>query len=208
MADCKISNMIRKKLDTFEQMVLLVLCSYLFIRLWPDSFSDLKPYLLLLMISEGVVVVLVLIRAPTNNISFSLRDWLVAFTCSFLPLLIIDGGRTFMPEIGVSIIFLGMLIHIGAKLCLLRSFGIVPANRGVKVNGFYSYIRHPMYAGYFLTHFGYLLAAPALWNFVIYSTVWILLLYRIVAEEKILSLSSDYKDYINRVPYRLIPGIF
>ncbi len=34
------------------------------------------------------------------------------------------------------------------KVLLGLSFGVVAANRGVKIGGPYSFIRHPMYAGY------------------------------------------------------------
>lgn len=208
MTNCDVLERNHRNLDILEQVVLLVLCTCLFFRLWPRSFSEVKLYLLLLLISEGIVVILLLIRRPTGNISYSLKDWFVAFSGSFLPLLINSGGDPFLPNVGVTLILLGLLIHIGAKLCLFRSFGIVPANRGVKIKGFYAYVRHPMYAGYFLTHLGYLIAAPTLWNFTIYTCVWGLLLYRIFAEERVLLRSLDYKEYIKRVQYRLIPGVF
>ena len=208
MANRNVPKINQRNLDILEQVVLLLLCTSLFVRLYPRSFSEVKLYLLLVLLSEGIVVVLLLIRKPTENISDSLKDWFVAFSGSFLPLLINKGGDPFMPNVGVTLILLGLLIHIGAKLCLFRSFGIVPANRGVKIKGFYAYVRHPMYAGYFLTHLGYLIAAPTLWNFTIYTCVWGLLLYRIFAEERVLLQSLDYKEYIKRVHYRVIPGIF
>ena len=203
-----VHSMSLKILDTLEQVILLILCTGLFVRLWPRSLAEVKLYLVLLLISEGIVVILLLIRKSAEYISNSFKDWLVSFSGSFLPLLISGGGTPFLPKVGVALIFMGLLIHIGAKVCLFRSFGIVPANRGVKVNGLYAYVRHPMYAGYFLTHIGYLIAAPTLWNFSIYFSVWFFLLYRIFAEEKVLLNTSDYKTYVKQVHYRVIPGIF
>ena len=109
---------------------------------------------------------------------------------------------------GAFLLLFGFCIHLGAKLSLFRSFGVVPANRGLKVKGLYSLVRHPMYAGYFLTHIGFLLAVPTLWNFGIYICSWVLMVSRIYLEEELLSRSQDYQEYKKRVPYRIIPGVF
>lgn len=60
-----------------------------------------------------------------------------------------------------------MATHVGAKLCLWRSFGLVAAHRGLKAGGLYAVVRHPMYAGYVISHVGYLLVAPSWWNLAI-----------------------------------------
>lgn len=56
----------------------------------------------------------------------------------------------------------GIGLQLFAKVFLGLSFGVVAANRGVKIGGPYSFIRHPMYAGYTLSHIGLLLAMPSL----------------------------------------------
>ena len=66
---------------------------------------------------------------------------------------------------------LGLLVQIAAKLALWRSFGVVPANRGVKTRGPYRLLRHPMYAGYTLTHIGFLIGFPSLSNTLLYASV-------------------------------------
>ena len=101
-----------------------------------------------------------------------------------------------------------MLTHIGAKLSLQRSFGLVAANRGVKVSGMYVFVRHPMYAGYMMTHIGFFLFAPTLQNFAVYAATWTLLIMRVFAEERILSQDVTYREFQSRVPYRLLPGVF
>jgi protein-S-isoprenylcysteine O-methyltransferase Ste14 len=196
------------KLDIFEQIVVLALYIWFISRLWPGNSAEVKDYLLWLILSESIVVVLLLIRRPTENISISFRDWFIALSGTFLPLLISKGGEPFMPGVGLCLLLWGLFIHLGAKLSLFRSFGIVPADRGVKVKGLYALVRHPMYAGYFCTHLGFLLAAPSLWNFTVYICAWGLLLSRIFAEERLLLRSPDYQEYKNRVSYRIIPGIF
>ena len=177
-------------------------------RLWPASLTEAKPYLLLLILSECMVVIFLIFRRPTEKISINFRDWFVAFTGSFLPLVVSKGGEPWFPTVGFVLLSYGFIIHVGAKLSLRRSFGLVAADRGIKVRGLYAFVRHPMYAGYFLTHIGFLIAGPSLWNFAVYASVWYFLIARIYAEERILTLAPDYRAYKERVRYRIIPGIF
>jgi protein-S-isoprenylcysteine O-methyltransferase Ste14 len=197
-----------RKLDFFEQIVVLALYIWLIIRLWPGTFAELNPYLCLLVLSESIVVFILMIRKPTGNISNNFRDWFIAFSGSLVPLLISKGGELWMPRVGLVLMLWGLFIHVGAKMSLFRSFGIVPADRGVKVRGLYAIVRHPMYAGYLITHIGFLLAAPSLWNFTVYICCWGFLLLRVFAEESLLLRSQDYQKYKKRVQYRLIPGVF
>jgi protein-S-isoprenylcysteine O-methyltransferase Ste14 len=65
-----------------------------------------------------------------------------------------------------------------------------------------------MYAGYMMTHAGFLLIMPTLWNLGVYVVTWALLILRIFAEEKLLSQDPVYRDYAAQVRYRLLPGVF
>lgn len=197
-----------KSLDILEQVVLLALYIWFVSRLWPSSLEEVTVHVSLLLVSESLIVALLLIRKPTENISTRFSDWLVAFSGSFLPLLVRKGEDPIMLYLGTGLMIFGLITHTGAKLSLFRSFGIVPANRGVKAKGLYSIVRHPMYAGYFYTHLGFLLSTPSLWNFAVYACTWGFMIARIFAEEKILFQSPDYQNYVKQVQYRLIPGVF
>ena len=85
-------------------------------------------------------------------------------------------NRGLVPD-PVTAVFVaaGACMVIAAKMTLGRSFGIVPANRGIVATGPYSIIRHPIYAGYLIAHVGFLVAHPTMWNVVILilsDTVW------------------------------------
>ena len=162
----------------------------------------------MLLLSESVVVLLLLLRRQTEQISVNVFDWTIAFSCSFLVLLINQGGDPISYVAGTTLLIFGVAIHLGAKLSLRRSFGIVAANRGVKLNGLYAFVRHPMYTGYILSHIGFLLVEPSFQNLIIYAAVWSLLVMRIFAEERVLSQNADYREFQDRVRYRLFPGIF
>lgn len=176
--------------------------------MWPGTFSEVTISQSVLVFSEGLVVALILIRKRTDYISINPRDWFVAFSGTFLPLLVTRGGDNLIYHFGIFLMIFGLITHVYAKLSLFRSFGVVPANRGVKVKGLYAIVRHPMYAGYLWTHIGYLLSAASLWNLGVYICVWFFMLLRIFAEENLLSQSSEYQKYRKSVRYRLIPGIF
>jgi len=198
----------RREVDILEQIVVLMFYSWFVVRLWPDSFSEAKPYNLAILISESMIIFFLLIRRQTENISTSFHDWLIAFSGTFLPLTISKGGEPWFPQIGIVLLIFGFLTHVGAKLSLRRSFGLVAANRGVKVGGMYAFVRHPMYAGYFMTHLGFFVSSPSFWNLAIYMSVWFFLIARIFAEERVLSLSPEYISYKDRVRFRIFPGIF
>lgn len=196
-----------KWLDRFEQCVLVVVFSALVVRLWPTSWDwDSWSYVLLL-VSEGAVVLLVLLRRSTQSISVRWQDWVIGFAGTFLALGVAGGGPV-LSILGGPLMLIGMCIHIGAKFSLWRSFGVVAANRGVQRQGLYRFVRHPMYAGYVLTHIGFLLVAPSLWNLAIYAAVWALLLLRIQAEERVLRADPEYRALCAAVPFRLAPGIY
>jgi protein-S-isoprenylcysteine O-methyltransferase Ste14 len=99
----------------------------------------------------------------------------------------------------------GALISL---LCLGRSFGLVPANRGIKVGGAYRLVRHPVYACYLISDAGYLLENPTLWNAAILSIVLFIQILRIREEERFLATDAEYRLYRAQVRYRLIPLIF
>ncbi|MBJ9594344.1 MULTISPECIES: methyltransferase family protein [Burkholderia] len=103
---------------------------------------------------------------------------------------------------------IGIAWQLFAKLSLGRSFGLLPANRGVVSTGAYRFMRHPIYTGYLLSEIGFLLANFSTRNLVTIG-VWMLLqIGRISMEERVLSEDADYRAYKATVRYRLIPGVF
>ncbi len=54
----------------------------------------------------------------------------------------------------------------------------------------------------------FLLVNPTVWNLAVYSTCYALQVPRLLAEERLLKETPEYSDYMNKVRYRLIPGVF
>ena len=143
------------------------------------------------------------------------RDWnplsLAITLCGTFYYLAIrtEPGLRLVPELyaaGVQV--LGVVIQVYAKCSLRRSFGLLPANRGVIDFGPYRVIRHPMYLGYIVTDIGFLLANFGRWNVLVTFILWTMQVGRIVQEERLLAKDDTYRRYMSRVRYRLISGLF
>lgn len=208
MSNCAAFASRKRLLDLFEQIAVVALFSWMVARLWPEDFFGAHWYSLLILASEGLVVALLLMRRPTEKISNSPYDWAVGMGGTFLALLVVPGGEPVHAVLGAMFLLSGFAMQLGAKLSLWRSFGVVAANRGVKTVGLYRLVRHPMYAGYLLTHAGFLLLTWSWWNFTLYVTVWMLLALRIKAEESVLRQDPAYAAYTQHVRARIVPGIY
>lgn len=167
--------------------------------------SDPRVYAVLVV--DGIVLAFMLLRRPTTDISLRWADWAWALAATLAPLLLLP-VPPLAPNAGLVLVFAGMAVSLSAKLVLRRSFGIVAANRGVKIGGPYRFVRHPMYAGYVVTHIGTLLLLPHIWNWVLFLLAWTAMAMRIQAEERVLANDPSYADYRQRVRFRLIPGFY
>jgi protein-S-isoprenylcysteine O-methyltransferase Ste14 len=102
----------------------------------------------------------------------------------------------------------GMALAFAAALTLRRSFGVIPANRGVKIHGAYRLVRHPIYAGYILSFCAYVAGNPSLWNVVVLVITVSLCLARIQREERHLSTDPAYRVYCAATRWKLLPFMF
>jgi protein-S-isoprenylcysteine O-methyltransferase Ste14 len=193
-------------LDRIEQGLIVALWVLLLNRV----LHSLNGYAPLVLISETAVMVFVLIRRPTQDISLRLGDWLLAIAATAAPLLIQPGLDMFpgLAPLGLALVLAGNVVQGLAKLSLRRSFGIAPANRGVKSDGLYRFVRHPMYAGYLMVHIGIMILMPSPLNAVLYTIGWWAQILRLRAEEALLGQDAAYRAYTQKVRYRLIPGVF
>lgn len=193
-------------LDRVEQLAIVILWGPFAWRMLGST----NPYASAVMLSEFAVLVFTLLRRPTTAISVDLGDWLLACTATLAPLLLIPADDSFpaLANVGLFLLIVGNVWQCAAKLVLRRSFGIAPANRGVKVNGPYRYMRHPMYAGYLFVHVGVLVVMFSWHNLAIYLIGWAAQIRRLLAEERLLSQDPVYSDYMGQVRWRLLPGIF
>jgi protein-S-isoprenylcysteine O-methyltransferase Ste14 len=190
--------------------LLLGFYGWLVARLLIGYWSNGGVASLLLLPSEGLVVFFILFRRRASELSKRPAEWLLALAATCSPMLVSTGvGDALVPAtVGAAILLLGMLVQLHAKLTLGRSLGCVPAHRGLKLSGPYRFVRHPMYAGYLVSHLAFLLMNPTWWNLAVYAFCYALQIPRLLAEERLLARDTHYRDYQAAVRYRLIPGVF
>lgn len=196
-----------RKLDFLERAVLVILYAFLLQR-FAQAIGQ-SPLNLVYLFTEGLVVMMVLFRRTTDEVSLSPRDWLLAFGGTFAPMLLVPGERiAALPLLPELFLFAGLGVSIAAKLQLRRSFGVVAANRGIKRSGVYALVRHPMYLGYFLTQAGMIVLNFSLWNIAVLA-VWAgCQVARINAEERVLSRDPLYREHMQHTRFRLFPMVY
>src|SRR5207248_11553999 len=112
------------------------------------------------------------------------------------------------PSAGLVLVTLAADLSLVSLLTMGRLCAVRPALIGLVTRGRYRFVRHPMYLSYILADIGYNLQE---WNFVTLLLVlvgWMSLVYRIHAEERLLSQHAEWPAYIVLVRYRLFPGIW
>ena len=188
-----------------ERLFLIPLSLGFILRIVPQLAQH--PHLVLFLVSELVGVALLLLQRR-GEMATGFYPVLVAFFGTGVALLVVPTGqRVVSDETSLVLIVTGAAIALAAKLFLGRSFGIVPANRGIKASGVYRLVRHPMYAGYIVSQLGFLLVYFSPLNLLVYAAAWTAQYLRTVEEEKILRRDPDYQRYATKVRFRLIPGI-
>jgi protein-S-isoprenylcysteine O-methyltransferase Ste14 len=196
--------------DIGARAAIVVLFSLMAVRFGADFFATGRVTGLLLLVSEMLVVVLTVVRRSAAAVDRSIRARLLT-TVSMLgpPLLQPAQVAALLPQsatVAASIVGLGIVI--AGKVTLGRSFGLMPANRGIVSSGVYRVVRHPIYLGYLITHVAFLLATPSAWNIAALVAADAALLLRAVCEEQTLSRDSQYREYQQIVRWRVCPGLF
>jgi len=169
-----------------------------------------RPTGLLLLTSELLVVVLTVTRRYTPLVDR--RAWvrIVAAMSIVGPLLLrpASAGGLVAEALTATVSAAGLAVVIAGKLSLGRSFGLLPANRGIVCTGVYRIIRHPIYVGYLVTHLAFLAAHPTMWNAAALLSADMALVLRARLEEHTLARDPAYAAYCHVVRWRLLPGLY
>ena len=196
--------------DILSRAVIIVLFSFMAVRFGADFLQTGRMTNLLLLISEMLVVALTVLRRAAATVDRSLRARLLTTMSLLGPPLVkpMQMVPLLPPSITVGASVVGLAIVIAGKVTLGRSFGLMPANRGIVSSGVYRLVRHPIYLGYLITHVAFVVANPTPWNLAVLVIGDSALLLRAVCEEQTLARDAQYREYQQLVRWRVCPGLF
>ena len=128
--------------------------------------------------------------------------------------------RVHASSVPVAAQVLGLALYLASTAFIMRVFREnsfaapvvkVQAERGHHVidTGPYAWVRHPMYSGVSLFFVGAPLLIGSWWGVAMAPLFLLLFAIRVRIEERTLMAGlSGYADYVSRVRYRLVPGIW
>src|SRR5580700_6614352 len=112
-----------------------------------------------------------------------------------------------LATVGLVFELFGVVLTQVARVYMGRSFGILPANRGIVSKGPFRWVRHPIYFGWFLLSMGYAMSFTNPRNTILIIATLPFMVWRIDQEEAHLSADPEYRGYMDHVRYRLLPGV-
>lgn len=121
-------------------------------------------------------------------------------------------------SVAVPLVVLGQIGVLAGYFLFLRvlrenryASRVIEVEKGqtVVATGPYALVRHPMYLAAIVIYLCSPLALASFWALVPFATLSLLVVFRIIYEEKVLERDLEgYRDYLQNVRYRLIPGIW
>lgn len=149
------------------------------------------------------------------------QKWVIALSILYLvPTFLLPGfdRRYEWSQVPVMLVVLAdILVLLGYGLFFLvlkeNSYAsrIIEVEQEQKVisSGPYAFIRHPMYLGVMIMYLMYPLALGSYWTVIPSLLIIPLLVIRVLNEEEVLARElKGYQEYMQKVKYRLIPGIW
>ncbi|MET4341548.1 protein-S-isoprenylcysteine O-methyltransferase Ste14 [Bradyrhizobium sp. RT9b] len=150
------------------------------------------------------------------------KAFMIVFVIAMLAWLAAMGldRRTQSSDVPVAFQALGLLLFVLSTLFIVwvfreNSFAApvvkLQAERAQRVvsTGPYAHVRHPMYSGMILFFAGVPLLLGSWWGLAIAPVIVVLFAVRIGIEERTLREGlPGYSDYMTRVRYRLLPGVW
>ena len=120
-----------------SKIVIVALFSFLAMRIAQDVAATGHATGMLLLASEALVVALTIVRRRAASVDRTLKARLLTTVAAFGPMLLLpDSGAGLVSDsFTVSLSAMGLMVVVLGKLSLGRSFGLVPANRGVVSSG-------------------------------------------------------------------------
>lgn len=174
------------------------------------DWNTIPPVRVMVSALNFIIGVLIIFRHKSKE-ETSLQFLLVALPSLLCGGILFKLSKPFeLWESYLNVLFvLGCLLTIWSFFFLGRNFSILPYTRNIVSNGPYKFTRHPAYLGETIMILSCLITSRF---FLISLVVFILfipsLVWRILAEEQLLSKQIAYQVYTTQVRWRLIPRIW
>jgi protein-S-isoprenylcysteine O-methyltransferase Ste14 len=147
----------------------------------------------------------------------------IIITASFVDIFVMMAFSAFDHRMGWSVVpawvsLLGNVLVVaglGIAMVVIAQNGYaastvrVETGQQVVSGGVYKFIRHPMYVGSLIMMFGMPLALGSYWGLLFVIPGVAVIVFRILDEEKLLTEElAGYREYAQRVRYRLMPNVW
>lgn len=161
------------------------------------------------MTGAALMGIFSLVRVPPKTVTVTANSIAATAGMMILPILIRPGVPSvgLVNQAGTVLEVIGIIFTQLARVYLGRSFGLLPANRGIVSTGPFRLMRHPVYVGWFVLTLGLAFIYPKPSSFLLILATLPFMMWRIMQEEELLRLDPEYRAYCEKVRYRLIPGI-
>jgi protein-S-isoprenylcysteine O-methyltransferase Ste14 len=157
----------------------------------------------------ATMAVLSFVRTPPRRAMIDVYSLSATGGMLLLPCLMLPANRSSgaVALVGVTLELVGVLLTQVARVYMGRSFGILPANRGIVSRGPFAAVRHPIYIGWLVLSIGYAFSYPSARNVTLIVGTLPFMVWRILQEEALLRDDPEYLSYTRLVRFRLWPGV-
>jgi protein-S-isoprenylcysteine O-methyltransferase Ste14 len=157
----------------------------------------------------AIMAVMSFARFVPRSATVNLRTLVASGGMLLLPCFMRPANPSFgaLATAGLVLELFGVVLTQVARVYMGRSFGILPANRGIVSRGPFRWVRHPIYFGWLILSIGYAMSYATERNTILIAMTIPFMVWRISQEEKHLTADPEYCRYVRLVRYRLFPGV-
>jgi protein-S-isoprenylcysteine O-methyltransferase Ste14 len=161
------------------------------------------------LVGAAVMAVMSFARFVPQSVTVNLSTLVASGGMLFLPCLMRPANPSSgaLLTAGLVLELFGVVLTQVARVYMGRSFGILPANRGIVSKGPFRWVRHPIYFGWLALSLGYAMSFASERNIFLIAMTLPFMVWRITQEEVHLSADPVYREYMAEVRYRLWPRV-
>ena len=161
------------------------------------------------MVGAAVMAIMSFARFAPRSVTVNLRTLAASGGMLFIPCFMRPTSPSTGALLTAGLVFelFGVTLTQVARVYMGRSFGVLPANRGIVSKGPFRWVRHPVYLGWLVLSIGYALSFASERNIIVIAMTVPFMVWRINQEEAHLSADPAYRVYMDHVRYRLSPRV-